>query len=142
MPEISTVPQFIQSRHATVLSGELTRFQEMELSATTEVFGNIAHRFSAYAKSGTLRGVTFHTRGAISTQFIRTPAGRKISAMAWDDERPGYHFLKRTFQQSSEGSNSGNLRATRSEPGGLKWRRLNDSVYRAEVDGLVDSARA
>ena len=89
MPEISTVPQFIQSRHATVLLGELTRFQEMELSATTEVFGNIAHRFSAYAKSGTLRRVTFHTRGAISTQFIRTPAGWKISAMAWDDESRG-----------------------------------------------------
>jgi hypothetical protein len=25
----------------------------------------------------------------ISTQFILTPAGWKISAMAWDDEHPG-----------------------------------------------------
>ena len=25
----------------------------------------------------------------ISTQFVYTPAGWKMSAMAWDDERPG-----------------------------------------------------
>jgi len=25
----------------------------------------------------------------ISTQFIKTPEGWKMSAMAWDDERPG-----------------------------------------------------
>jgi hypothetical protein len=28
-------------------------------------------------------------RGAISTQFIRTPDGWRMSSMAWDDERPG-----------------------------------------------------
>jgi hypothetical protein len=25
----------------------------------------------------------------VSTQFVKTPAGWKMSAMAWDDERPG-----------------------------------------------------
>jgi hypothetical protein len=88
-PEISTVSQFLAPRRAMVAAGELTRFRESELSETTEVFGNVAHRFSVYAKSGTLKGVPFEARGMISTQFILTPAGWKISAMAWDDERPG-----------------------------------------------------
>jgi len=36
-------------------SGELTRFSEVELSEKTEIFGNVAQRFNAYAKSGTLK---------------------------------------------------------------------------------------
>ena len=88
-PEISTVSQFIEPRQALVRSGELTRFCEAELCENTEIFGNVAHRFSSYVKSGTMRGVPFTARGMISTQFIQTPAGWKISAMAWDDERPG-----------------------------------------------------
>ena len=88
-PEISTVRQFVAPRQAMVASGELTRFRESELSETTEIFGNIAHRFSAYEKSGTLKGVSFQARGMISTQFVSTPEGWKMSAMAWDDERPG-----------------------------------------------------
>jgi hypothetical protein len=87
-PEISTVGQYLAPRQAMVASGELTRFRESELSETTEIFGNVAHRFSAYAKSGTLKGVSFEARGMISTQFV-LPAGWKMSAMAWDDERPG-----------------------------------------------------
>ncbi len=39
------------------------------------------------------RGVTdrgpIEVRGAISTQFVRTADGWRISSMAWDDERPG-----------------------------------------------------
>ena len=88
-PEISTVGQFIEPRLALVRSGELTRFREWELSETTQLFGNIAHRFSAYAKTGTLKGVPFEARGKISTQFILTPAGWRMCSMAWDDERPG-----------------------------------------------------
>ena len=88
-PEISTVRQFIEPRKALVHSGELTRFREAELSETTEIFGNVAHRFSAYMKSGTSKEAHFEARGMVSTQFILTPAGWKMSAMAWDDERPG-----------------------------------------------------
>ena len=89
IPEISTVHQFIEPRQASVDAGELTRFHEAELSEVTEIFGNVAHRFSAYAKSGMLKGMPFEARGMTSTQFILTPAGWKISSMAWDDERPG-----------------------------------------------------
>jgi hypothetical protein len=83
------VRQFIEPRQVLVNSGELTSFREVELSEITELFGNVAHRLSVYAKFGTVKGVPFEARGMISTQFIMTPAGWKVSAMAWDDERPG-----------------------------------------------------
>ena len=96
-PEIWTVRQFIESRQAMFRAGELTRFNEAELCETTEIFGKVAHRFNSYAKSGTMKGVPFKARGMISTQFVQTPSGWKISAMAWDDEGPGVsipgHYL-------------------------------------------------
>ena len=88
-PEISSVREFIEPRQAQVTSGTLTQFHESELSESTVIFGNVAHRFSAYAKSGTSSGIAFEARGMITTQFINTPDGWKMSAMAWDDERPG-----------------------------------------------------
>jgi hypothetical protein len=70
-------------------SGALTHFREVEIAAITEAFGNVAHRFSTYEKRGSMHGSEFAARGAISTQFVRTPSGWRISSMAWDDERPG-----------------------------------------------------
>jgi len=89
VPEISTVDEFIVPRQQQVDSGELTSFAEVEVAHVSEVFGNVGHRFSTYAKRGTIKGVACEEQGIISTQFIRTPSGWKISAMAWDDERPG-----------------------------------------------------
>lgn len=88
-PEVATVAQFIAPRRRSVESGELTAFRETELAGITEVFGQVAHRMSTYAKSGTLNGQDFAARGVISTQFVSTPDGWRISAMAWDDVRPG-----------------------------------------------------
>ena len=88
-PEISSVREFVEPRKALVSSGMLTQFSEVELSETTVIFGNVAHRFSAYAKSGTSGGVPFKAQGMITTQFINTGSGWKMSCMAWDDERPG-----------------------------------------------------
>ena len=93
-PEVSSVREFIAPRQATVDAGELTRFHEAETSARSEIFGNVAHRFICYAKSGTLNGVPFEGRGMISVQFILTPAGWKMSAMAWDDERAGLRLAE------------------------------------------------
>lgn len=89
LPEISSVDDFIASRQRLVDSGALTSFEEIETAETTEVFGNIAHRFTTYEKRGTMHGEMIEGRGLISTQFIRTPSGWKMSSMAWDDERPG-----------------------------------------------------
>jgi hypothetical protein len=88
-PDIATVEQFIEPRLRSVDSGELRAFSETETAEITEVFGNVAHRFSTYTKNGVLGGRPFTGSGMISTQFVRTPNGWKISSMAWDDERPG-----------------------------------------------------
>lgn len=88
-PEISSVEQFIAPRQALVDAGRLTRFHEAELWHSTVVFGNVGHRYSAYEKAGTQDGKSFEARGMITTQFVRTPAGWRMSAMAWDDERSG-----------------------------------------------------
>ncbi|MEV7397816.1 hypothetical protein [Aeromicrobium sp. NPDC092404] len=87
--EISTPAEFIAPRRALVESGELTEFLEEELSATTTVFGAVAHRLSEYAKSGVQGGTAFSVRGVILTQLVATPEGWRISSMTWDDERPG-----------------------------------------------------
>ena len=59
------------------------------MAARTEVFGNVAHRLSTYEKRGVQDGVAFSAIGIITTQFIATTAGWRMTAMAWDDERPG-----------------------------------------------------
>jgi hypothetical protein len=87
--EITSVDEFIAPRRALFDSGALTEFEEGELAHITEVFGNVAHRMSTYFKRGTQGGTSFEARGVISTQFVFTPSGWRMSAMAWDDERPG-----------------------------------------------------
>ena len=89
VPEISSVDDFVVSRQRMFDSGALTSFDEVETAETTEVFGNIAHRFSTYEKRGTIDGEAVEGAGLISTQFVRTASGWKMSSMAWDDERPG-----------------------------------------------------
>lgn len=88
-PEIYTVRQFIEPRQRVIDSGELKSFRESETAEITEIFGNVAHRFSVYEKHGLSAETTIEGRGVIVIQFIATPSGWKISAMAWDDERPG-----------------------------------------------------
>jgi hypothetical protein len=100
-PEVASVRQFIEPRQATVAAGQLTRFKEEELSEATEIFGNVAHRFSIYSKSGSLNGADFEARGMISTQFILTPEGWRMSAMAWDDEHPGLSLPDRDARSAA-----------------------------------------
>ena len=88
-PEISSVEEFIRPRRQSVDAGELTWFEEVEVTEITEIFGNVAHRLSGYEKRGAMNGERIDARGAISTQFIRTRDGWRMSSMAWDDERPG-----------------------------------------------------
>ena len=86
-PEISTVNEFIAPRLEQVRSGRLTAFTETELSGENATFGNVTQRWSHYDKRGVLDGKPFAAQGWISTQFVRTPQGWRITAMAWDDER-------------------------------------------------------
>lgn len=78
---------FVAPREALLNGGELVNFSEVECSETTQIFGNIAQRWSGYKKQGRLRGENFRGEGMKSLQFVRTVNGWRLSAVAWDDAR-------------------------------------------------------
>ncbi|MDA0161868.1 hypothetical protein OM076_16460 [Solirubrobacter ginsenosidimutans] len=86
-PEVTTVDEFIAPRAELVASGALTEFYEGELEAVNQTFGTVAHRWCSYEKRGVQNGTAFAATGAISTQFVLTPGGWRMSSMAWDDAR-------------------------------------------------------
>lgn len=88
-PTVYDVDGFIAPRQALLSGGALTDFREWELSGRTEVFGDVAQHFCAYAKAGVHDGTPFTGRGMKTMQFVRTRTGWRISAAAWDDERAG-----------------------------------------------------
>jgi ribosomal-protein-serine acetyltransferase len=91
-PEVMSLEAFIAPRATILTDGTLTGFRETETAHRTSVLGNVAQRASTYAKSGVLRGAPFEQRGVKVFQLVRTPAGWRISAVAWDDERVGVTF--------------------------------------------------
>jgi hypothetical protein len=88
-PLAYTVDEFIEPRRALLTSGTLSDFHEWPLEGRLDIFGDIAHWYGAYAKKGSQDGTAFTGRGMKTIQFVRTAAGWRISAAAWDDERPG-----------------------------------------------------
>jgi hypothetical protein len=88
-PAIYDVDGFIAPRRALLSGGTLTDFREWALTGHTEIFGDIAHHFGSYAKAWLQDGTPCTGRGMKTLQFVRTPAGWRISAVAWDDERDG-----------------------------------------------------
>ena len=83
---IYDVDSFIEPRERMLSDGTLTEFSESEISHTTNFFGNIAHRFLLYEKSGILNGQPFETRGMKTIQFVKIKGEWKISSVAWSDE--------------------------------------------------------
>ncbi|MFD9306771.1 GNAT family N-acetyltransferase [Streptomyces sp. NPDC060048] len=84
-PVVYDLDSFVEPREKILTDGTLTEFSEWEVSERTEVFGTIAHRYSEYGKSGFLDGAWFEGSGRKTTQFVRTPAGWRMSSMAWED---------------------------------------------------------
>ena len=87
--EVFDLESFIEPRERMFAEGFLKDFREEELAERTEIFGNVATRFSLYQKKGMVGEAYTETRGMKAMQFIRTPNGWRICAMAWDDERDG-----------------------------------------------------
>ena len=85
-PVIYDLDTFIEPRQRILGDGTLTEFSEWEVAERTEIAGSVAHRFSEYRKSGVRNGEPFEGTGWKTTQFVRTPAGWKISSMAWYDD--------------------------------------------------------
>jgi hypothetical protein len=88
-PAICGLEAFIAPRAALLTSGELTDFFEEEVEGRTDLFGGVAQRFCVYRKAGVLNCKAFRARGMKAFQFVKTQGGWRISAFAWEDERPG-----------------------------------------------------
>jgi hypothetical protein len=92
MTEIQGLQEFIEQRRPLLSGGRLADFAEWETGEHTWACGNVAGRCSLYAKSGVLDDVAFSTRGIKNLQFVRWNGEWRISALAWDDERPDLHI--------------------------------------------------
>jgi hypothetical protein len=88
-PTVYTVDEFVAPRQRILEDGTLTGFREWAVDGHVEIFGDIAHWFGSYAKEGLHNGADAAGRGMKSIQYIRTTDGWRITAAAWDDERPG-----------------------------------------------------
>ena len=88
-PAVYDVESFIEPRRALLAGGRLTGFREWAVSGRTELFGDIGQHFCRYAKSWVEDGVPVTGGGMKTFQFVRTRAGWRISAAAWDDDRAG-----------------------------------------------------
>lgn len=86
-PLLYDVDGFIAPRAALLTGGSLTDFREWEVDGRTDLFGDVASRVCTYAKSGVQDGVPFNGRGFKVLQLVRSSAGWRISAAAWEDER-------------------------------------------------------
>lgn len=65
-------------------------FFEVEIARRIDLFGNIAHAWSAYEARGALDDQEPERRGINSIQLFRDPElGWRIMAMIWDNERDG-----------------------------------------------------
>lgn len=65
-------------------------FYEVEIGRRVDVFGNIAHVWSAYEARTALDDPKPERRGINSIQLFRDPElGWRIIAMLWDNEREG-----------------------------------------------------
>ena len=65
-------------------------FFEVEIARRIDLFGNIAHVWSAYEARSALDDAVPERRGINSIQLFRDPArGWRIMAMIWDNEREG-----------------------------------------------------
>lgn len=85
-PVVYSVAEFIEPRLELLTSGRLTGFTEAETTGRTQIWGNIAQRWSSYHKSGVLDGQPFTGSGHKSSQFVNTPDGWRFSSLIWDDE--------------------------------------------------------
>ena len=86
-PAVYDVESFIGPRRELLSGGRLTDFGEWAVSGRTEIFGDIGQHFCRYAKSWVEDGVPVSGGGMKTFQFVRTGAGWRVSAAAWDDDR-------------------------------------------------------
>ena len=85
-PVVLTVDSFIEPRVELLTHGGLVDFREWMTTARIDVFGDVAQAWCTYEKSWLADEVPHGGRGSKTIQLVRTVAGWRISAVAWDDE--------------------------------------------------------
>lgn len=85
-PEVMTVNDFIKSYTDRISNGTIKSFYEGELKHITEIFGTIAHRFSAYETKFDLANLEPFSIGINSIQFIKIGDDWKISSIVWNNQ--------------------------------------------------------
>ena len=85
-PVVYDVDGFLAPRRALLLGGGLQEFREWETEGRSHLFGGLAQRFTGYGKEWVQDGVRHTGRGHKLLQLLRTTAGWRISALAWEDE--------------------------------------------------------
>lgn len=85
-PLIMNVDDFIQIYKDKLESGVIKSFYEGEVSSKTELFGNVAHRFSTYEKKYDLDEKEPFSLGINSIQFVKVNNKWKISSIAWNEQ--------------------------------------------------------
>ena len=84
-----TVISFIAFMKESVSKQSIIARQETELFERTDVFGNIAQRFSTYSIQFTTKDKVEQRRGINAIQLLKVEGQWLISAIIWDTEKPG-----------------------------------------------------
>ena len=63
-------------------------FSEKEIAAKTDIFGQIAQRFSTYSASFTPDDPNSYAKGINSIQFVKVNGEWKVASLIWNDETP------------------------------------------------------
>lgn len=98
-PVVYSLDDFISPRQRLLTDGTVSKFLENEVTIRTEIFGDIAHSFVLYHKSGFLSGKQFNDYGMKTFQLVRMNQGWKICSLAWDDEREGVKVPAKYFDK-------------------------------------------
>ncbi len=78
-PVIWTVEEFSHYYKERISGGTVSEFYEGEISGKTDIFGNIAHRFSTYQAIPPKRGIN-------SIQLLKAGGRWRITSIIWNDE--------------------------------------------------------
>ncbi len=88
-PLIFTIDSFVDAIDYQISAGSLKSFSEREIAERTEIFGNIAHRFSTYEARFDPDDAEPLTVGINSIQLVKVGESWLVSCLVWNDERDG-----------------------------------------------------
>lgn len=102
-PEIMDVESFIAGFQSHIDSGAIRGFTEREIGRRLEVFGRIAHAFSAYEGWHTGDAPAGRGRGINSIQLLRAGARWRVMGLLWYEESPDCPIPARYLEVSPSG---------------------------------------